>query len=413
MLIEKINEIISDNKISTEKKLLLFWEQKYINLDEDARSEEFYVLRNLYFKVADLYEDILKKDPSKIDDEVLYRKHMIKQRQIGIRMIAATSGTDLEDEAKTFESQTSGTQAGNRSAANIRNEAMSKRTMRSGGFNPGGASGGSGSYSGESMSLKSFIKYVLLSKYGKKLIIKRLLFAFFLETMKFLTKIYVYGKLSRKAVLDENISSMVSRVAGESVAVKVNKLKTFGMYGYGGYVILSKKIVDIFNNDEIIALSLYIHGANRKAVAKGIALGSIRFIISTSAEVLTAYSATLEIQRTRNALDALSKMISRNFIKSVVLSILLEILNVKLDIHNALQFVKSKGYLRHLMDARKRFPIKAASNIPEVDVETANEAVNLFTKFLEIINFKDSISNNNVSKPISFMNKVSSIFKRS
>jgi len=202
-------------------------------------------------------------------------------------------------------------------------------------------------------------------------------------------------------------------VAGESVAVKVNNLLTYSMYGYSNYVILSKKIVENFSNDEIIALSLYIHGANRKAISTNIALASFRMIISTCAEVLTAYSALLEIQRTGNKAEAFSKLAVFNLIKTVVLGILIERLNISIDIRNGLQFVKSKGYLRQLMNARQKFPSDKAGKIPNVNIDDAATAINFFTKFLDIIKFKDNIDKNNISKPVSYMNKVLSIFKKS
>jgi len=402
MLTERMHEIISGENFKTKKQLITFWEQYYINFTEDARADEYNNLKREYFKVADEYEKILDSNPSKAEDEHLYKKYTIRQRKIGIRMISAARGTEYENQSKTFESQIANSPAGDRSATNIRFQTQSKARKDDGPW-------------GEPIkNFSDFIRVVVKSRAVQKRLVGRLLLYLYEGLLEYLIYIYIIRKSSKKAPRSDHWSNLIGRVIGKDISVKIMKSRMYLVFGSDNSIIISDKIIEKLSEEEIIALSLYSYAAMAHLLSKGIVFSTLKFIMVTSIDMALSYIATIEIAKDggTDTGKVITKLITAQSISEVVISILLFIFKLKLKVARAIKYVKDKGYLVQLMAARKKLPKKEATQIPEIDIETAKVSVGLFTKFLSIIGFEKSVEKDNISKPISFLQKITSIFKR-
>lgn len=409
MLTERMYEIISGENFETKKRLLMFWEQYYINFTEDARADEYNNLKREYFKIADEYERLLDADPSKAEDEFLYKKYTIRQRKIGIRMISVASGTEYEDQSKTFESQTANTPAGDRSATNIRYQAQSKSRADTGPW-------GAGTPPRPIETFKDFLIVFFANKKVIRRLIGRILFYMFLELLVVIMRIYQVKQLASRAERDDYWSDLIGNIIGKKVSVKIIKSPIYMVFGCSGSIVISSKIIDKLSEEEVIALSLYSYGAMIHALSRGIGFGTLKFILVTSIDMFSTYAVVMHIGKhpdpNRDTGKIIERIIMLKSISELVLTILLSVLNLKLEVTQALKYVKNKGYLSQLMTARKKLPKKKAERIPDVDRETAAKTANLFVSFLNLISFKKNVDKDNISKPVSSLQKVTSIFKK-
>lgn len=411
LITERINKVITSEDVSTKEQLLIFWEQHYRNFTEDAKINEYNELKKGYFVMADEYESLLRSDPSKIGDELLYKKFMIIQRKIGIRMIALAAGTEYEEEAKTFESQASNTPAGDRSVSNIKNTFESEIRTRAA-SRPWGSTGEEGK---PITTFSDFIKVVIASKAVRKRLIMRILFYLSLELLAYLINIYMVRQLVRKSPKNEYWSNLIGDVIDKDIDVKIVKSNMYTVFGCSGMIAISQKIIDKFSEEEVIALSLYSYGSTVHAVSRGIGLGTLKFIMVTSIEMGLTYMAVIDIHKQGGGADTskiIYKIVMYKTISEVLLTILLSMLRLKLEVIGAIKYVKDKGYLNQLMAARRKLPKKRAERIPDIDAKTAEVTVGLFTKFLGIIGLKKSIEKDNISKPVSTLKKATAIFRK-
>lgn len=409
LVTDRINKVISGKKIITREQLLNFWRHRYINLTEDAKMDEYNKLKEIYFVHGETYENMLKVKPSAAEDELLYKKYMIMQRKAGIRMIALASGTDKIDEARTFEAQTAGTPAGDRSVSNIRYMARSKQQQAQG-FSYGGAGGGGAGGFGP-MKFTDFIKFLMNEPRARRIIIFKILFAFVLELIKFLTSLLTYKIMARKAILNGPLSDLMSRIAGENIIIKTIGGSEYRVFGFGDSVIISKEALRILTQDELVAMVLYCHGARRKDLSRTILLGTIRSIITGSSEIGMIYATAIELQKSgREA--AMKKYLTYGLIRELVLIILIGVLDAKIGVHDGIKYVKEKGYIKQLMSAKRKIPSEKSRSIPNVDDDTAERSVKHFKNLLNVVNLKEHVDKDDVSNPISKLSKAASIFRK-
>lgn len=401
-VIDRLDKSLYEDYENTKNNLLVLWEKYYINLKEDARTDEYERLKKTYFDIGNEYEKLLS-DRSKIDDDILYKRFMIMQRKTGIRMIVAAKGTIFEEEAKSFESQQSNTPAGDRSVTNIRFNARNKQRQQS-----------SGSYYNQDIlkfSFIDFLKMMIKTPEFRKQIIMQVLFSMSMELIRFLITIIILRSHAKKAIYNKYLSDLISNIIGEHIDIKIISSDRFDMFGYFNNIILSKKVINSLNEDEIIAISLFIYGSNKNMASRGLFLGSIKTIISTSVSLGLSYIYNLEYMKTGDV-TYIIRNIQAGFIKDAVLMILFGILDIKLSTNDAIKFVKEKGYIKQFVNVRKKLPTEVAKRFPNIDQETMEKSVKHFTNMLNMIKIKENVDKDNLSTPISLMNKAISIFKK-
>lgn len=411
LITERMYKFISGHEdVTSEKELLTFWEQYYINLNEDSRRSTFNTLKNEYFKIADEYEKELEDNPSLIEDELSFKKYTIRQRKMGIRMLGVTRDTDLENEAKTFESQMVNTPAGNRSAATIRDQARQRERAKHG-F---GFQAGEGPRPIE--TFKDFLIVFFANKRVIRRLIGRLLFYMFLELLATIMRIYQVKQLASRAEKNDYWSDLIGKVVGKEVTVKIIKSPMYMVFGCTGSIVIASKIIEKLSEEEVIALSLYSYGSMVHALSRGIGFGTLKFILVTSVDMFSTYGVVMHIGKhpdpERDTRKIIERLILLKTISELVLTIVTSVLNLKLEVIQAVKYVRKKGYLNQLMSARKKLPKKRAERIPEVDSKTANATANLFVSFLNLIGFKKDVDRDNISKPVSSLQKAVSIFKK-
>jgi len=400
-VIDRVDKKLMDNYSSTKRDLLILWEKYYVNLAEDARLETFKQLKTEYFRIADEYEKKLESNPSMAKDELLYKKYTIMQRKIGIRMLAAVHDTSLEQEAKTFEAQSPGTPAGDRSATNIKFQSTSKQRR---------TSGPSYSYSeNKPVSFSDFLKLFLSNKNVQKKLIFQLLFYLFLELLAYLIELIVLKNSAKKSIRNEYWSNLIGNIVGKDVSVNIVNSNTYSIYSYYNSIIISTKILEKLNENEIIALSLYTYGSTIGLVGH-ITMGIFKSILVSSSDIVLGY-IQME-QYLRGTTDYQYILIYSKTISQTIIVVLINILGLKMGISNSIKYVKEKGYLNHLMTARKKLPPKRSQQIPDIDIETANATSGLLIKFMNIIGIKDNIEKDNISKPVSLLQKAVAVFKK-
>lgn len=421
-IVERIDKIISESDMTTKKQLLEFWKQHYSTLTEDARIDEYERLKKAYFDAANTYEGIIK-DPRKAEDEALYKKFMIMQRKIGIRMISVASGTGLEDEARTFEAQTSNTPAGDRSVTNIRYQAQRKvaaeqaeeaRSYSSSEYFWRNAA--SARY-GQKQSFIDFVKMFFMNKEVQKRLVGKALWYCFLELLTYLVKLQMMRAWSRSASVEYKWSEIISRVVGEDVVVKVINSPMYVIYSFGGSIAITSKIFNKLSEEEIIALSLYSYGTAKNAALGGIAAASLKTIIYTSIDFAATYVTISHGRKTgisgeEELYSLICKMIYTKAIAEFVMSLLFIVFRSKMEASRGIKFVVDKGYAKAFMSAKKKLPTKRAERFPDIDEKTAGVVANYFVKSLNVMGLKEDIDKDNTTKSMSLLKKFLSVFKR-
>jgi len=400
LISERIHNIISEENILPNKKLLMFWEQHYLNFTEDARTNEYQILKKEYFRIADEYESMIT-DKAYLNNDALYKRYMIMQRKTGIRMIAAARGTEYESEARTFEAQTAGTPAGNRSATIIRHNARTKDDAKYG-----------RGFQASSMTFMGLLKDLINHPPYIRHVITMYMFKICMALLNYILQIQSQIKQAKTAEVSKHWSDLVSNAAGEKLVIKIKNSNRHDIFEYNNTVIVTSKIISNLDKKEVIALSLYAHGTTKYLLIRGLITATFATLLSTSLETVLTYLRIKEQLDEPGSIDPTVMFMVRRIIAEYIIVSLNKMLNTEMAIKRGLKFVRDRGYLKYLVLARKKFPKSSKEKIPDIDYKVATIVDGYFNSILNIIKFKKNVKKNNVSSSFSILKKAASIFKK-
>jgi hypothetical protein len=388
-----------NRKSLTENEIKIFWEQKYISLSEDARLKEYNALKSIYFQIADEYESLVKDRNKLLDDNIL-KQYTIKQRKIGIRMIAAAQGTSMEEEAKTFESQQNGTPAGDRSVTQIQ-------------FALKGNAGIRGKEIKQPKNFTEWLYNVFKDPATREVVTFKLLTTVIMEIEVFLLKTLSAYMSIKKAVRSPELEEKASNIIGSPVSIGIIKGKKDSFYSLGK-IILSEETVNRLDEKELIAQILYVYGTSIGCIKRGIVGNVVYTMLSTSTGLVFDY---LQQKRFYDMYSKGSKPVEyikdhlKHTIGIVVSNTIIMMIIGKigglLEMNKALAYVEKMGYLAALETGVSKLSSKKPAEVGNKEAVFGH-----VNSLIDMIGIDTQLKQGNISKLTSFFNKISNILPK-